>query len=145
MVGLEVGVDAGAHAHALLLYTDTAHLYLADIWPQDYHYGYCEGRLTGAGFFPRFTMIRRASEGARCFLDGTTLDYMYFDEERTEAATFANFVRWWPLLKPGGRACVRGYAPGQGVKDGADRFLRENTAVIVSEIIHGEEIILVKT
>jgi hypothetical protein len=142
LVGVEVGVDAGAHAHALLQHTDTAMLYLVDPWPREYIKGYCEGRLLG--FWPRFSMVQHSSERAAQLLICVMLDYAYFDEERTANVTFANLRRWWPLLKPGGHLGYRGYAAGHEVKEGVDRFVEQMPGQLRVDIVHGEEIILVK-
>lgn len=142
LVGVEVGVDAGAHAEALLRYYDIAQLYLVDKWPKDYHYGFCEGRLSALGFRGRFTMLQRASAYAVDHFQMGQLDFVYCDETRDGETASANLDRWWPLLKSGGVLGYRGYGSGDGVSQALDRFLHGHPEI--QHHIEPGELILVK-
>lgn len=143
LVGVEIGVDAGAHAEALLRHVDIAQIYLIDRWPKDYHFGYCEGRLSALGFRSRFTMVQEPSALAAARFREGSLDFVYCDEARDAETVTGNLARWWPLLKSGGLLGYRGYAAGYPVAVALDRFVAAHPHV-TRHIEPGEEMMLVK-
>lgn len=143
LVGVEIGVDAGAHAEALLRYVDIAHLHLVDRWPNDYHYGYCEGRLLTLGYRARFTMHQLASAHAVTRFEDGTLDFVYCDEARDSETVKANLERWWPKLNAGGVLGYRGLGSGNEVAVAIDRFVAA-TPGLTRHVEPGEEAILIK-
>lgn len=142
LVGVEIGVDAGAHAEALLRYCDVAQLYLVDRWPKEYHYGFCEGRLSALGFRSRFTMIQRTSSHAVDRFQPGELDFIYCDETRDAATATGNVTRWWPLLKSGGLFGYRGYGSGDPLSQALDRWVANQANV--RRYVEPGELILVK-
>ena len=143
LVGVEVGVDAGAHAEALLRHCDIEMLHLVDRWPKDYHLGYCEGRLSALGFRPRFTLVQRSSEEAAKLFQPGSLDFVYCDEGRDFETVRGNLARWWPLLKSRGLLGYRGYANGYPVAEALDQFVKAHPEIRY-HVEPGEELILVK-
>lgn len=109
MVGVEIGVDVGAHAQALLRYCDISMLSLVDPWPNPYCRGYCEGRLSALGYRPRFRMIVCGSLVAAPKFAPTSLDFVYIDQEHDGPAVAADLSAWWPALKSGGVLGYRNY------------------------------------
>lgn len=109
LVGVEVGVDVGAHAQAILEYCDIAHLSLIDPWPNPYCRGYCDGRLAALGFRSRTSMMQCASvDAARSFGDAT-LDFAYIDQEHDSHSVARDLSAWWPKLRAGGMLGYRNY------------------------------------
>lgn len=122
--GVEVGVDVGAHAEALLRYCPVAHVTLIDTWPKDYAYGYCEGRLSTWGFRPRFAMIREPSETAVNNFEVGSLDFVYLDQFQGFESVAKDLRLWWPRVKRGGVLGQRNYVAGanDGLVKAADEF-----------------------
>lgn len=108
LVGAEVGVDAGAHAEALLRYCDVARLSLVDPWPNPYHFGYCQGRLHTLR--SRVAWIPKRSHHAAALFAAESLDFLYFDQEHTLEQVRGDLELWWPALKVGGLLGYRNYA-----------------------------------
>jgi methyltransferase family protein len=113
LVGVEVGVDVGAHAEALLRYCDVHTLTLVDPWPTEYCRGYCEGRLRALGFWPRVRMVQHPSHQAARGMDPASVDFVYVDQEHTTEAVRGDLELWWPAVKIGGLLGYRNYAASQ--------------------------------
>lgn len=103
LTGLEIGVDVGAHAEALLKYCSVKHLTLVDIWDKDYCRGYCEGRLVQ--YRPKIKLIKASAES---FLDFSPRDFIYFDLPQTYELTKRMLKTWWPSVRPAGVLGYRG-------------------------------------
>lgn len=151
LIGVEVGVDVGAHAEALLTYCPVGFLHLVDIWPNPYCHGYCEGRL--ARFRPRWRIVSKGSLGAAevFAVDGKMLagtsswppfDFVYIDQEHGGESVAADLDAWWPLLKRGGVLGYRNYnGRGTPLDLAVDAFVaRARPAVHIED----NEIILLK-
>lgn len=126
LIGVEVGVDVGAHAEALLTYCPVAMLHLVDPWPKEWARGYCDGRLSR--FRPRYAMHQCGSlEGAKQLAVGG-FDFVYVDQEHDAASVTADLKAWWPLVRPGGVLGHRNYAEGRGepIDRAIDTFVSEH-------------------
>lgn len=137
-VGVEVGVDVGAHAEALLRYTTIQTLYLVDPWPRELYRGWCEGRLRALGFAMRIEFMHMTSRGALDrFPNAECLDFVYLDQYQSEAV--GDLGRWWPKVRPGGIVGVRNYAESQPeLKAGVNAFIeahRVRAKVETGEIV----------
>lgn len=109
MTGAEIGVDVGAHAHALLAYCSIGHITLIDPWPNKYMHGYCEGRLMSAGYGAQFTIMpARSIDAAKQFINNS-LDFVYIDQVHEGPSVMADLVTWWPKVRPGGLLGYRNY------------------------------------
>jgi predicted O-methyltransferase YrrM len=108
LIGLEVGVDVGAHAEALLLYCDIQKLYLVDIWDNQYYYGFCAGRL--CKFQNKIQLIQGESAKVAKDLVFPELDFIYFDQKHDYDSVKKDFELWLPKLKKNGVIGVRNYA-----------------------------------
>ena len=140
LVGVEVGVDVGAHAEALLAYCPVAMLNLVDPWPNPYCRGYCEGRL--ARFRPRFTMNRADSHNAARSFSAASLDFVYVDQEHDAEAVASDLAAWFPLLKRGGMLGYRNYTARATPLDRAiDAFVKANR---LEASVADNEIVVVK-
>lgn len=143
LVGVEVGVDVGAHAEALLTYCPVAMLHLVDPWPNIERRGYCDGRLSR--FRGRYALHHgRSLDQARHFMEGE-LDFVYLDQEHDGPAVSADLSAWWPLIKPGGMLGHRNYAQGRG--DPLDRAIEAFVAANRIETKYeryGNDIVLFK-
>lgn len=110
LVGLEVGTDVGAHAHAMLLHCSIEKLYLVDIWDNDYYRGYCQGRLDSAGFKHRVELFTCESHTAIKRFEVESLDFIYIDITHDYDTVRQSLYDWWPRLKKGGVLGYRNYA-----------------------------------
>jgi methyltransferase family protein len=109
LVGVEIGVDVGAHAQAMLEYCDIAHLHLVDPWPNPYCRGYCDGRLAALGLRSRISMMQCPSvDAAGSFGDGK-LDFAYIDQEHDSHSVTRDLTLWWPKVRIGGLLGYRNY------------------------------------
>lgn len=111
LIGVEVGVDVGAHAEALLTYCPVSLLHLVDPWPNSFMRGYCDGRLSR--FRGRYVMHTAKSLE---FADKATIDFdfVYLDQEHDGSAVTADLTAWWPMVKRGGVLGHRNYAQERG-------------------------------
>jgi hypothetical protein len=117
LVGVEVGVDVGAHAEALLRYCPIQVLHLVDPWPNIERKGYCDGRLSR--FRGKYEMLRMTSLEAAAVIkrgDSTMdgIDFVYLDQEHDRASVAADLAAWWPLLRAGGVLGHRNYVENRG-------------------------------
>lgn len=111
LVGVEIGVDVGAHAEALLRHCPIAHLTLIDPWPNPWCRGVAEGRLWSLGFRTRYSTVIKtsaAAAAAKIFSDAS-LDFVYIDQEHDAATVSADLTAWWPAVKRGGVLGHRNY------------------------------------
>lgn len=114
LVGMEIGVDVGAHAHAMLAHCDLSHLYLVDPWEKDYFRGYCEGRLHAAGYKHRVTLLKTTSlKAVDLFLDAPGFDFVYIDQHHEADIVAHDLAAWWPRLASDGVLGYRNYT-GKG-------------------------------
>lgn len=129
-VVVEVGVSAGAHAHALLQYNSAIDkLFLVDPWEDNEGYteGYCQGRLLSAGFRNRLEFYKmKSDEAARIFHSrGMKADAVYFDQAHDEKVAYTDLMNWWPLLTRGGVIGYRNYGDPL-IKKGVDAWKDKN-------------------
>jgi hypothetical protein len=114
-VGVEVGVDVGSHAEALLA-IGVEKIYLIDIWDNKWIEGYCKGRLSR--WFNRVEMIRSSSKlAAKSFPE---VDFVYIDVEHDYESVKGSLNDWLPKVKH-----ILGYRNYTlpGVKKALDEFL----------------------
>lgn len=132
LVGVEIGVDVGAHAHALLQFCAVRKLYLVDVWDKEYYFGYCTGRLHAAGFKNRVHLARLDSVAAAKSFADASFDFVYMDQRHEYAVVKADLEAWWPKLKGGGVLGVRNYAPvNPGLVRAVDEFFGTGAATKV--------------
>jgi hypothetical protein len=144
LVGVEVGVDAGAHAEALLRHAPIAHLHLVDRWLKEYPLGFCEGRLSALGFRSRFTRIAKGSVQASDLFRPESLDFVYIDQEHDGAVVATDLRVWWPRVKRGGVLGYRNYSQtATPLKDAVDAFIAAQPGAMDVHLEAGE-IVLVK-
>ena len=143
LVGVEVGVDVGAHAEALLTYGPVAMLHLIDPWPKDYFRGYCDGRLSR--FRGRYRLWPGTSMECVKGFFADTLDFVYIDQEHDAESVAADLRAWWPLLKSGGVLGLRNYTARDTPLDRAvDAFVGGSRAAEITRHVESAEIVLVK-
>lgn len=118
LVGVEVGCDVGAHAEALLIYTNTAFLYLIDLFENEWCEGYCTGRL--ARWQHKVKVIKNTSESQSAHYTGKLFDYVYIDILHDEKTVSVSLSDWWPLIKAGG---LMGYRNYSACKTAIDKFV----------------------
>lgn len=142
-VGVEVGVDVGAHAQALLEYcAGISMLHLVDPWPNPYCRGYCEARLAVLGYRSRFTMMQDKSITAAAGFSPNSLDFVYIDQEHDAASVTADLQAWWPKLKPRGVLGYRNYTKTHTpLSEAVDAFIGANK---LSGSVEAGEIVIVK-
>lgn len=107
----ELGVDAGAHAEAMLRTGIIRQLYLVDPWGKNEQFqkGICKGRLDALGYHGYFTQhemtaqefVQRSSKG---IYDGVYCDLPQDGPTAHDVVPFA-----WEMLKPGGLLGYRNY------------------------------------
>lgn len=149
LVGVEIGVDVGAHAEALLRYRDVAMIHLVDIWPNPYCHGYCEGRL--AQFRARYSIHGMTShkaaerffaESCRAVQDSggaPMFDFIYIDQEHDERAVAGDLAAWWRLLRVDGVLGYRNYTGrGTPLDRAVDAFIAEHRDELEPRTEEGE-------
>lgn len=119
LVGIEVGCDVGAHAEALLTYTDTIHLTLIDLFENPWCEGYCFGRL--ARWRHKVTIKKSTSHQESQKTSGP-FDYIYIDILHDEQSVANSLNDWWPHLAKGG---ILGYRNYSACKESIDRFVSD--------------------
>lgn len=126
LVGVEVGVDVGAHAEAMLRHLPIGMLFLIDPWPNPYCRGYCEGRLSALEMRSRFQIIERKSNGSANAFQDDGLDFVYIDQEHDGATAQMELDQWWPKLKATGILGYRNYGDhNAAMKATIDLFVRQ--------------------
>lgn len=142
-IGVEVGVDVGAHAQALLEYcAGISMLHLVDPWPNPYCRGYCEGRLAVLGFRSRFKMTQDTSLKASAGFGDQSLDFIYIDQVHQGDSVAADMHAWWPKLRTGGVLGYRNYTEARTpLSEAVDAFIEANK---LSGKIEAGEIVIVK-
>jgi len=139
LVGVEVGVDVGAHAEALLTYCSVSMLHLVDPWPNPYCRGFCEGRL--ARFRSRVAMLPGKSSAMAGAFELGRLDFAYIDQEHDEFSVASDLRSWWPRIRAGGVLGYRNYVGrGNPLDRAVDAFITENN--IKSHAETGEIVLL---
>lgn len=133
LFGAEIGVDAGAHAEALLLYCNVQKLVLVDIWDNPFPHAYMLGRLETKGFRNNIEWMTMKSQSAAAKLKekkviskrGETplpvFDFLYFDQLHDYESVLQDLIEWFPLLKRGGIIGYRNYDV-KTVKQACDEF-----------------------
>jgi hypothetical protein len=140
LVGVEVGVDVGAHAEALLTYCPVALLHLVDPWPNPYCRGFCEGRL--ARFRQRVAMLPGKSSAMAGAFELGRLDFAYIDQEHDEFSVASDLRAWWPRIRTGGVLGYRNYVGrGNPLDRAVDAFIAENK---IKAHVEAGEIVLLK-
>jgi len=143
LIGIEIGVDVGSHAEAMLTYCNIEMLYLVDVWKREYYKGYCEGRLHTKGFMHKTKMIHHDSaNAAKIFAPDHKeyFDFMYFDQLHDYISVSNDLKLWWPLLKKGGVLGYRNYAESNtDLKHAVDEFISKMGCT--SSIERGEIVI----
>ena len=130
-IGIEVGCDVGAHAEALLVYKNIAHLTVVDLWENEWCEGYCKGRLSKFG---NVLFLKNSSHGASKV--GGIYDFIYIDISHDSETVKESLKDWWPLLKVGG---VMGYRNYTTCKKEIDKFIVDKKHEISS--YHNEIVI----
>lgn len=131
-IGIEVGCDVGAHAEALLVYKNIAHLIIVDLWQNEWCEGYCKGRLSK---FNNVTFVKGTSHNAASKFN-TQFDFIYIDIAHDDTTVKESLIDWWPLLKVGG---VMGYRNYTTCKKEIDKFILDKKYEISS--YHNEIVI----
>lgn len=144
LIGIEIGVDVGAHAQALLQYCPIRMLTLVDPWPNPYCRGYCEGRLSALGFRARFGMLQCGSIEAAAKVGVEQLDFAYIDQEHGGDSVAADLRAWWPKIKPGGVLGYRNYSDTKTPLVAAvDAFVAAERGIVATKATG--EIVMVKS
>jgi len=139
LIGVEVGVDVGAHAEALLTFCRIEKLSLVDIWDNPQQYGYCLGRLETKFKRGSFEMIPTTSIKARELFENNSLDFIYFDHLH-DYDSVKNDLNFW-LIKLKRKAIIgyRHYMKYPGLTKAIDDFLKMTNFKF---IVDNEEIII---
>lgn len=109
LCGLELGVDAGAHAESMARSDRYCWLSLVDPWPNRYYEGICKGRLDALGWFGRYEMRR---DTAQVYLTDGILrqfDAIYCDLPQDGDTAKAVVPIAWATLSRGGIFGYRNY------------------------------------
>jgi hypothetical protein len=126
LIGAEIGVDAGAHAEALLTYCSIKKLYLIDIWDTPFPHAYMLGRLETKGFKNNIECIATKSKSAAGMFNGNPqVDFIYFDQLHDYNSVKTDLEVWFPLLKEDGIIGYRNYDVPT-VKKACDEFVKAN-------------------
>lgn len=141
LMGIEIGVDAGAHAEALLHNCAIARLYLVDVWTNLYAMGYAAGRLETKGYKNQVELIRAGSVEASHLFSSDFFDFVYIDQEHDKDAVTTDLILWWPKVKLSGFLIYRNYGGPGGLTEAIDAFVAEQQ---IETIVEPTEILLCK-
>lgn len=136
LTGIEIGVDCGAHAHALLEYLNIERLVLVDEWGYDWCKGYCEGRLSK--WKTKTEFVKSDSIVASTKFYANAFDFIYIDIAHDYETVKGSLIDWWPKLKEGG---VMGYRNYSTCQKAIDEFVLSNTLTAQVDKYHNEVII----
>ncbi len=123
LIGVEVGVDGGAHAEAMLQNLAIKKLFLIDTWESPYAMGYTAGRLETKGYSGKYDLLQMTSISATKCFNSECLDFVYLDSNLDYDNVLANLHIWWTKVKRGGLLCQRNYTGGP-LKDAVDYFVK---------------------
>jgi len=108
---LELGVDVGAHAEAMLRYARVAYLDLVDPWPNEFTRGICKGRLDAAGGYGRYVQHRTTAQRFITQMPQDRIyDAIYCDLPQDVATALEVLPAYWPRLRQGGLLGYRNYS-----------------------------------
>lgn len=140
--GLELGVDAGAHAQSMAQAGCYSWLDLVDPWPDRYYEGICKGRLDAIGWFGRYCLFRTeaqrfAAEGGRSY------GAIYCDLPQDGKTASEVVSPLWSMLHMGGIFGYRNYCNSwPEMKAVLDAHVQATGAVVLST--EGNELVLQK-
>lgn len=144
LVGVEVGVDVGAHAEAILLVADIKTLHLVDIWDKDFYFGYCKGRLNSKGWLHKLNYLKLDAVKAASQFDNASLDFIYLDIGQDYDLHISSFVAWVSKLREGGILGIRNaFVPA--VNKAIKECIDTGAVNLLDESYYHNEIILIKT
>lgn len=138
LIGIEVGVDAGAHAEALLKYCPVKHLTLIDIWDNEWIRGYCEGRLSS--FRNRYKLVKGYSHSVSSKFHPGYADFIYIDIGHDYDTASKSLNDWWPVLKENGILGYRNYSI-KGIEKAVDEFISKHKIPHEVDPYHNEIIL----
>lgn len=149
LVGVEIGVDVGAHAESLLSYNpNIKKLHLIDVWEKPIYQGYCWGRLDTKGFMHKISMHKMTSIEASSlpvFKGDYIFDFIYLDQFQGYDSVKFDLSAWWPKLKSGGVLGQRNYSSSnEGLMRAIDEFLENTQTKDVVLDKYANEIIIFK-
>lgn len=143
LVGVEVGVDVGAHAEAILLVADIKSLHLVDIWDIDFYYGYCQGRLNSKGYLHKVNYHKMESTKAVKQFNNDSLDFVYLDIPQDYHQHLEALYTWSDKIIKNGIIGIRNaFVPD--VNKAIKGFIEKSTFKILEESKYHNEIILQK-
>lgn len=140
LIGIEIGVDVGAHAEALLKYCHIKKLFLIDLWDREYCKGFCEGRLTA--YRNKISLIQMTSLIAAPLFKADSVDFIYMDQEHDYETVYSDLVIWWDVLKKEGKIGVRNYGgSNKDLMQAVETFVSEKNIKTVIDKYHNEIIL----
>jgi len=131
---VEVGVNEGYNAEAMLLHNKDIHLTLVDFYdvydkrqdPVEAEEMYKQMCKRVQPFKDRVNIIRKESHHAAKLFDNESLDYVYIDANHSKDAVRLDIVSWFPKVKLGGM--ISGHDQNQVVE-----HIRDLLSSIVTE------------
>ena len=145
LVVAELGVDAGAHAEAIMRTGRVGHLDLVDPWEgsQVYTMGICKGRLDALGFHGHYRQIDMSAQQWVATLGTTTYDGIYCDLPQEANLMKELLPVLWVAVGANGIIGIRNYAPGRWPALCAyiDHFVAQASAKVLRESYHNEIIL----
>lgn len=140
LTGIEIGVDAGAHAESLLTYLSIEKLILVDIWENKWVKGFCEGRLSKFKTKTEFILNYSHLCALKFNRNQHKFDFIYVDITHDEQTVKESLYDWFFLLNDNGVMAYRNYTTCQKA---IDEFIQAH--LIRTEIdSYANEIILFK-
>lgn len=132
LVGVEVGVDQGIHAYAILRDLDVSMLFLIDPYT---HYSQSPGMKLERGYSRshphlwdyrnRVIRIYQPSGEAADLIPDGKLDFAYLDGDHSYEGLKIDLPAYWVKLRPGALFCGHDYDMS-GVKRAVDEFAAES-------------------
>lgn len=143
-VGLELGVDAGAHAQSMAQSGCYTSIDLVDPWEERYYEGICKGRLDALGWYGRYGMFRMTAQRfLKDFAVQVPYDAIYCDLPQDGKTASEVVAPLWQLLHMGGIFGYRNYCDSwPEMKAVLDAHVQATGAVVLST--EGNELVLQK-
>ena len=134
LIGLELGVDAGAHAESMFRSWRYRWLDLVDPWPNDFYRGICKGRLDALGGFGRYELWRTTAQRYLSVNEGQARhDAIYCDLPQDGETAKAVVPAAWARLSQGGIFGYRNYCDSwPDMKAVLDAHVAATGAIVLS-------------
>lgn len=141
--GMELGVDAGAHAESMALSSNYHWLDLVDPWPDRYYEGICKGRLDARGLYGLYALHRTEAQKFLKNHQADSVGAIYCDLPQDGKTASEVVPLAWAALEVNGIFGYRNYCDSwPDMKAVLDAHVAATGAVVLST--EANELVLLK-